>query len=129
MRVEIDLDLIFLRVAAENGHVGDAGRRSAAALDHPVLQRLQLHHIHAGRAGQLITKISLMPPAGEMTGCTPVGQVHVFQPVDGLLTNEMIILPVFELQPDEAQRENGVRARELEPGRARDARFQSALVT
>ena len=47
--VEIDLGLEFLGLAAEHEHVGHARHDAQLALHHPVLQRLELHHVHAGR--------------------------------------------------------------------------------
>ena len=47
--VEIDLGLEFLGLAAEHGDVGDARHDAQLALDHPVLQRLELHDVHARR--------------------------------------------------------------------------------
>ncbi len=61
-----------------------------------------------------------MPPAGEITGSDAGRQARVLEPVDGLLADEMIVAAVFELQPDEAQREDGVGADELQAGRAGD---------
>ena len=47
--VEIDLGLEFLGLAAEHRDVGDARHDAQLALHHPVLQRLELHQVHARR--------------------------------------------------------------------------------
>ena len=54
--VEVDLGLEFLGFAAEHGDVGHAGHDPQLALDHPVLQRLQLDQIHVGRTFELISE-------------------------------------------------------------------------
>ena len=54
--VEIDLDLVLPGVAAHHGNVGDTGHDAQLALDHPVLDRLQLHHVHAWRTGELVAE-------------------------------------------------------------------------
>ena len=54
--VEVDLGLEFLGLAAEHQHVGDARHDAQLALDHPVLQRLELHDVHAGRPAQLVAE-------------------------------------------------------------------------
>ena len=61
-----------------------------------------------------------MLPAGEITGCTPVGSSASFKPVERLLPHEVVVAAVFELQTDEAQREHRVGADEFQPRRARD---------
>ena len=61
-----------------------------------------------------------MPPAGEMTGVTTVGSVGILQPVGDLLTHEIVVAAIFELQADEAEREHGVRADVRQTRRAGD---------
>ena len=51
-------------------------------------------------------------------------QCRVFQAVRNLLANEIVIAAIFELQPDEAERENCVRADISEAGRAGDRDLQ-----
>src|SRR6185437_14755927 len=48
--VEIDLGLELLGLAAEHQNVGHTRHDPQPALHHPVLQRLELHDVHAGRA-------------------------------------------------------------------------------
>ena len=43
--VGIDANLIFARGAAEAGHIHDVGNGLEVLLDHPVFERLQLHHV------------------------------------------------------------------------------------
>ena len=43
--VRIDAHLVFAGDAAEAGHVDDVGHRLELLLEHPVLERLQLHHV------------------------------------------------------------------------------------
>ena len=54
--VEIDLQLIGLGLAAPPGDVDDAGHGAETALQHPVLQRLEVEHAVIRRAFQAITK-------------------------------------------------------------------------
>ncbi len=54
--VEIDLNLIGLGLAAPAGDVDHAGDRTEAALQHPVLQRLQVHHAVVGRPHQPVAE-------------------------------------------------------------------------
>ena len=54
-----------------------------------------------------------MPPAGEITGCTPVGSVGVLQAIERLLAHEVVVAAVFELQADEAERVDGVGADDI----------------
>ena len=69
--------------------------------------------------------ISLMPPAGEITGCTPVGSVGVLQPVDHLLAHEIVVAAVFELQADEAERVDVFERMNFRPGVLATARSRS----
>ncbi len=52
--VEVDLQLVGLGLAAPADHVDHAGDRTETALQHPVLQRLEVEHAVIGRAGQLV---------------------------------------------------------------------------
>ena len=121
--VEIDLDLVFLGVAAQHRDVGNAGHDPQPPLDDPVLDRLELHHTHAGRAGELIAEDLADAARRRDHRLHARRQLHVLQPVDRLLADEMIVAAVFELQPDEAEREHRVGAREFQTRRARDRDF------
>jgi len=52
--VEIDLQLESLRLAAPSDHVDDARYRSEPALEHPVLQCLEIEHAETRRTGELV---------------------------------------------------------------------------
>ena len=54
--VEIDLELERLGLAAPADDVDDAGHCAEAALQHPVLQGLEIEHAVAGRTGQPISE-------------------------------------------------------------------------
>ena len=54
--VEIDLQFVGLGLAAPAGDVDDAGHGAEAALQHPVLQRLEVEHAVVRRAFQAIAK-------------------------------------------------------------------------
>jgi hypothetical protein len=96
--------------------VGDAGHDAQLALDHPVLQRLEPHDVHARRPRQLVAE-DLADAAGGRDHRLHAGRQHrILQPVEGLLAHEMIVAAVFELQADEAERVDGVGADELQPG-------------
>jgi hypothetical protein len=53
--VEIDLELERFGLAAPSDHVDDAGHRAESALQHPVLQRLEIKHAVAGWADEPIS--------------------------------------------------------------------------
>ena len=118
--VEIDLGLELLGLSAEHGDVGDTGHDAQLAFDHPVLQRLELHDVHARRPGKLVAKDFADASGGRDHRQDAGRQNRILQPVDGLLTNEMIVAAVFELQTDKAQSVDGVGADELQAGRAGD---------
>ena len=54
--VEIDLDLELLALAAQHQHVGNTGDGAQPAFHNPVLERLELHQVHAWRALELVAK-------------------------------------------------------------------------
>ena len=118
--VEIDLGLKFLGLAAEHRDVGYSGHNAQLAFDHPVLQRLEPHHVHARRPHQLVAK-DLADAAGGRDHRQHAGRQHrILQPVEGLLAHEMIVAAVFELQADETEAIDGVGANELQARRAGD---------
>ena len=112
--VEVDLGLEFLGFAAEHRDVGNPGHDAQLAFDHPVLQRLQLHHVHAGRPDQLVAEDLADAAGGRDHRQHACRQYRVLQPVEGLLAHEMIVAAVFELQADEAEPVDGVGADELQ---------------
>src|SRR5829696_1987964 len=118
--VEIDLGLELLGLSAEHGDVGDTGHDAQLAFDHPVLQRLELHDVHARRPGKFVAKDFADASGGRDHRQDAGRQNRILQPVDGLLTNEMIVAAIFELQTDKAQSVDGVGADELQAGRAGD---------
>ena len=71
--VEIDLQFVGLGLAAPAGDVDDAGHGAETALQHPVLQRLEVEHAVVRRAFQAVTKISPVGLSGEMVGCALPG--------------------------------------------------------
>src|ERR1700709_85579 len=106
--VEVDLGLEFLGFSTEHGDVGDAGHDAQLAFDHPVLQRLEPHDVHARRSGQLVAK-DFADAAGGRNHRQHAGRQHrILEPVEGLLTHKMIVAAVFELQTDEAESVYGV---------------------
>ena len=54
--VEIDLDLVFLGLSAERRNVGNARNDAQFALDHPILNGLELDQVHAGRTFELVAQ-------------------------------------------------------------------------
>ena len=102
--VEIDLQLVGLGLAAPAGDVDDAGHRAEAALQHPVLQRLEIEHRIIGRADQPVT-IDLADRAERRDLRLGVVQErrHLRQPVQHLLQRLFIGELEGELQLDVGQ--------------------------
>ena len=118
--VEVDLGLEFLGFSPQHGDVGDAGHDAQLAFDHPILQRLEPHDVHARRSRQLVAK-DLADAAGGRDHRQHAGRQHrILEPVEGLLTHKMIVATVFELQADEAEPVDGVGADELQAWRRGD---------
>ena len=115
---EIDLGLELLGLAAEHQHVGNAGHDSQPALHHPVLQRLELHDVHAGRPAQFVAEDFADGPCRRDHGLHAGRQFDVREPVDDLLAHEVVIPAILELNADEAQAVDRVRADEPQAGRA-----------
>jgi len=114
--IEIDFGLKFLGPAAQDQHVGHAWNDAQPALNHPVLQRLEMHDIDFGGALDTAGRRDHRLHPGRKNG--------VLEPVDGLLPDKVVVAAVFELDPDEAQRINRVGADEPQPRRAGDGYFE-----
>src|SRR5712671_5263140 len=111
--VEVDLGLVFFRLAAEREHIRDARHDTQLALDHPVLQRLEFDQVHARWTLQLVA-IDLAYRTGRRDHrLHAVGQHYAGQPIDRLLADEIVVLAVFELHPNKTEREYGIRADEF----------------
>ncbi len=122
--VEIDFGLVFLGLAAQHRNVGDARHDAQFAFHHPVLQRLELDQVHAGRTLELIAQ-DFADAAGRRNHRRDGRrQRRVLQPVDDLLAHEIVVAAIFELQADEAEREHRVGADIGEAGRAGDCDLQ-----
>src|SRR5258708_14887663 len=116
--VEIDLGVEFVGFPAEDGDVGDTGHDAQLAFDHPVLERLEPHDVHAQRPRQLVAKDLADAPGGRDNWLDTGWQDRILQPVECLLTHEMIVAAVFELQADETESIYRVRADEPQTCRA-----------
>src|SRR5262249_5175832 len=89
--VEIDFDLVFLGFSTERRDIGNTGNDAQLALDNPILDRLELDQVHAGRTFELVAQ-DLADAArrgyDRGYGC---GQGRVFQPVGDLLAHEIVV--------------------------------------
>src|SRR5262249_53345322 len=117
---EVDLGLKLLGLAAEHQHVGHSRHHAQPSLHHPVLQRLELHHVHLRRPFELVAE-DLADGAGWRDHrLHALRQVSLPQAIYCLLAHKVVVAAVFELQPNEAERVDGVGADVSEPGRTGD---------
>ena len=123
--VEIDLQLVGLGLAAPAGDVDDAGHGAEAALQHPVLQRLEIEHRIIGRPDQPVT-IDLADRAERRNLRLGVVEErrHLRQPVQHLLQRLVIGEIEGELQLDVGQAVQRDRADDVEVLQPRDLRLQ-----
>ena len=78
-----------------------------------------MDQIHTGRTFKLVAQ-NLADAAGrryDWRYCRR--QRRIFQTVSDLLAHEIVVAPIFELQPDETESEDGVRTDVCETWRAR----------
>src|SRR4029450_7270933 len=118
--IEVDLGLKFLGLAAEHENVGHSRHHAQPSLYHPVLQRLELHHGHAGRPFELVAEDLADGPGWRDHRLHALRQVGLPQAIYCLLAYEVVVAPVFELQPNETERVDRVGADVSEPRRAGD---------
>ena len=122
--IEVDFGLVFLGFAAQRRDVGDTRHDAQFALDHPVLQRLELGQVHARRTLELVAQDFADAAGRRNDRRNDGGQRGILQPVGDLLTHKVIVAAIFELQADKAEREHRVRADVSETRRARDRNFK-----
>ena len=130
--VEIDLQLVGLGLAAPAGDVDHAGHGAEAALQHPVLQRLEVEHAVVRRPVQAVAK-DFADRAERRDGRLHVAgqRRQLRQPVQHLLQRLVIGVVERELQFDvgqSVQRDGADRAQVLDAGdlgldRDRDVAF------
>ena len=130
--VEIDLQLVGLGLAAPAGDVDDAGHGAETALQHPVLQRLEVEHAVIRRAFQAVTK-NLAGRTERRDGRLRIARQRrkLRQPVQHLLQRLFIGVIERELQFDvgqSVQRDGADGAQVLDAGdlgldRDRDVAF------
>ena len=102
--VEIDLQLVGLGLAAPAGDVDDAGHGAEAALQHPVLQRLEVEHAVVRRAREAVA-VDLADRAERRDRRLHVARQRrkLRQPVQHLLQRLVIGIVERELQFDVRQ--------------------------
>src|SRR6266511_3829616 len=108
--IEVDLGLKLLGLAAEHQHVGHSRHHAQPSLHHPVLQRLELHHVHVGRPFELVTEDLADGPGWRDHRLHALRQVGLAQAIYCLLAYEVVVAAVFELQPNETERIDRVGA-------------------
>ena len=103
--VEVDLQLVGLGLAAPAGDVDHAGHGAEAALQHPVLQRLQVEHAVVRRPDQPVAiDLADRRSSGEMPRLHVARQRRQLrQPVQHLLQRLVIGVVERELQFDVGQ--------------------------
>ena len=102
--VEIDLQLVGLGLAAPAGDVDHAGHGAEAALQHPVLQRLEVEHAVVRRPGQPVA-VDFADRAERRNARLHVARQRrqLRQPVQHLLQRLVIGVVERELQFDVGQ--------------------------
>jgi len=94
---EVDLGLKLLSLAAEHQHVGNSRYHAQPSFHHPVLQRLELHHVHIGRSLELVAD-DLADGSGRRDHrLHALRQVGLAQAIYCLLAYEVVVAAVFEL--------------------------------
>ena len=116
--IEVDLGLKLLGLAAEHDHVGNPRDDAQLALHHPVLQRLELHHVHLRRTAQLVAHDFADAAGRRDDRLHALGQGGAGQPIDRLLAHEIVVAAVLELQANEGQPVDRVGPDEAQPRRA-----------
>src|SRR5215831_19114440 len=117
---EVDLGLKLPSLAAEHQHVGHSRHHAQPSLHHPVLQRLELHHVHLRRPFELVAEDLADGACWRDHRLHALRQVSLPQAIYCLLAHEVVVAAVFELQPNETERVDGVGADVSKPGRTGD---------
>jgi hypothetical protein len=117
---EVDLGLKLLGLAAEHQHVGHSRHHAQPSLHHPVLQRLELQYVHIGRSLELVAEDLADRTGWRDHRLHTLRQVGLAQAIYCLLAYEVVVAAVFELQPNEAERIDGVGADVSKSGRTGD---------
>ena len=99
----IEQHLILHRRTAEAGVVRDAGNGFVLALDHPILERLQLHRRAVGTFEHVAENQSRRREERRHARRDSVGQRHVREALQRLLAREVAVRPRLERQPDVGQ--------------------------
>ena len=103
--VGIDTHLKRLYLAAETHDVGNAGNAAEFALNHPVLQRLQLPYIPLARGQSIAENLARRPAKRLDLRPHPVGQVRIVDHIIDLLTRILVVHMVVKDHCDDRQAE------------------------
>ena len=92
----IEQHLVLHAAATETGVVGHAGHGAVLRLDHPVLERLQLHRRAIGALQHVAIDQSRRRRQRRHRRLHPVGKIEIAQPVEHFLAREVVVGAVVE---------------------------------
>ena len=110
--VGIDADLIFAGGTSEAGNIDDIGDGLEVLLDHPVFDRLQLHHVVLGIRAVQREEVDLADrtPVGAHLRHDPGRQRNLRKPLENSFPVPCVLLLVIENQLQVREPEEGERA-------------------
>jgi hypothetical protein len=112
----IEQDLVLHRLAAERREVRDAGDRPELLVQHPVLENLELHRGTIGAFEHVAIHEARRRRERRDRWRDAAGQSEIADPLERLLTCEIIVCPVLEGEPDVREPVQRDRSRHLESG-------------